>query len=85
MDILSVGDRQELLLFFIYLIGDTTMKFINEPNSRFVSFLTIHIILNIRREVNHLFLIFNKFDIIVFMFLYIMYIYIIAFLFLLYT
>ena len=64
------------------------MKFITMNPTVVVSFLTIYSIINIRREFKNFFLlkfIFKNFDIITFMFLYIMYIYIIAFLFLLYT
>ena len=61
------------------------MKFITMNPTVVVSFLTHIIIIYIKREVKNFFLIFKNFDIIVFMFLYIMYIYIIAFLFLLYT
>lgn len=61
------------------------MKFITMNPTVVVSFLTIYSIINIKREVKNFFLIFIIFDIIVFMFTYIMYIYIIAFLFLLYT
>ena len=64
------------------------MKFITMNPTVVVSFLTIYSIINIRREVKNFFLlkfIFKNFDIITFMFLYIMYIYIIAFLFLLFT
>lgn len=58
------------------------MKFITMNPTVVVSFLTIYSIINIRREVKNFFLlkfIFKNFDIIVFMFLYIMYIYIIAY------
>lgn len=51
------------------------MKFITMNPTVVVSFLTIYSIINIRREVKSFFLIFIIFDIIVFMFLYIMYIY----------
>lgn len=52
------------------------MKFITMNPTVVVSFLTIYNIINIRREVKNFFLIFIIFDIIVFMFTYIMYIYI---------
>ncbi len=61
------------------------MKFITMNPTVVVSFLTYIIIIYIKREVKNFFLIFKNFDIIRFMFLYIMYIYIIAFLFFLYT
>lgn len=61
------------------------MKFITMNPTVVVSFLTYIIIIYIKGEVKNFFLIFKNFDIITFMFLYIMYIYIIAFLFLLYT
>lgn len=54
------------------------MKFITMNPTVVVSFLTIYSIINIRREVKNFFLlkfIFKILDIIVFMFLYIMYIY----------
>ena len=54
------------------------MKFITMNPTVVVSFLTIYSIINIRREVKNFFLlkfIFKNFDIIVFMFTYIMYIY----------
>lgn len=51
------------------------MKFITMNPTVVVSFLTIYSIINIRREVKNFFLIFIIFDIIVFMFTYIMYIY----------
>jgi len=61
------------------------MKFITMNPTVVVSFLTYIIIIYIKGEVKNFFLIFKILDIIRFMFLYIMYIYIIAFLFLLYT
>ena len=61
------------------------MKFITMNPTVVVSFLTYIIIINIKGEVKNFFLIFKNFDIIRFMFLYIMYIYIIAYWFLLYT
>jgi len=51
------------------------MKFITMNPTVVVNFLTIYSIINIRREVKNFFLIFIIFDIIVFMFTYIMYIY----------
>lgn len=55
------------------------MKFITMNPTVVVSFLTYIIIIYIKREVKNFFLIFKNFDIITFMFLYIMYIYIIAY------
>lgn len=54
------------------------MKFITMNPTVVVSFLTHIIIIYIKREVKNFFLIFKNLDII-FMFLYIMYIYIIAY------
>lgn len=51
------------------------MKFITMNPTVVVSFLTYIIIIYIKREVKNFFLIFIIFDIIVFMFPYIMYIY----------